>query len=103
MADLAPGKPGEQRGLLGHCSARLLDVGAVVQADADDLVGVRNDRGKFEGLQREIGRGVPRNGPGFGQGVGREQRPQCWPSVAEAAAKVDHPAVLDHAVAGAPC
>ena len=98
VADLAAGEAGEQRGLLRHGAAGFLHVVTVIQADADDLVRIRNDGRELQisqGRARLLGFSDQRH---LGQRARGKQRPQRRATPTEALAQVDDATVLDHAI-----
>ena len=58
-ADLAAGEAREEGGLRRHRAAGLGDVVAIVQADADDLVGIGDHGREGQPVQRQVGHGQP--------------------------------------------
>jgi hypothetical protein len=55
MSDLAASKARKQRRLFGDGPADLGNVIAVVESDADDLAGIRNDRSERNLVERIVG------------------------------------------------
>src|SRR5262249_17933526 len=76
MPDLTAGEAGEQCGLLGDGPSGLRDVVAIIEADADDLAGIRDhgrESNRLEGMIRRGGAGQFR---GVSQSAGLEQPAQ---------------------------
>ena len=77
MADLAAGIAGEEHRIDGFLASGLLDMGMIVKADADDLVGVGYDRQMFDRIEGEIRRLVKQGPARAGSPAARKARSDC--------------------------
>src|SRR5438874_12152550 len=100
VADLRLGHAQEDRRLLGVVAAGLDDVVLIVEADADDLVRVRDHRQPRDvgfAVIRRLGQMLRR----LGEGVAADQRLEVGEAVADVAFQVDNAFAGDDAVARA--
>ena len=90
-------QPREDAGHGGKLPADLADVARIVEADAEDLVGVGDDRFELDIVELEVGRRTLGGRRQLAQGLGRDDLAQARPARRKPRRQIDDAAVDDRA------